>query len=182
MKKLFLLLIPFIFSCSSDSSSGTSPSSLSFNNHKYDFNKIYVTKMGGSYSVVIAKGDMTMDFTVPNTPTTTYSSNFERMLAFNVSTSASTLPEGTYSFGILPAGQPILATDNIIVLRDNYQINNGNASSYNTVFNYSDNSSSQSRVVITKSTNDNYTFDFNVITTAGLLTGNYSGTIIKTNY
>lgn len=138
--------------------------------------------MNGSYTVAITKGDMTVDFTVPNAPTMTYSSNFTRMLAFTIESSASSLPTGTYSFPIIPVGQPVTVEDNTVLFRDNYQINNGNPSSFNTVFNYTDNSSSQSRVVITKSDNDNYTFDFNVITTAGILTGNYSGVIIKTNF
>lgn len=182
MKKFFFFLTAcFMLSCSSDSSSGTSTDSLKLNNTSYDFNKIYVTKMNGAYSVALTKGDLTMDFTVPNTPTVTYSSNFSRALVFTISASSS-LPIGTHSFAVLPASQPVTTDDNIIFFRDEYQISNGNIVSYNTLFDYTDNSSTQSRVVITKSANDFYTFDFNVITTAGLLTGTYSGVIIKTNY
>lgn len=185
MKKLFLFFCFLcLLSCSSDggSSSGNDSGNLTFNGINYPFDKIYVLQDEASgYQIAIAKGEMTFDLTIPNTTQVTYSSDFKRLLYFLVRTKSSSLNSGTYVFPIIPVENQNIY-QNKIFFRDDYQIENGDDTSFNTIFNDIDNTSTQSRVVITKSENDKYTFDFNVITTAGTLTGTYTGTIIKVNY
>ena len=182
MKKI-LLFIAFLFllSCSSDdnSSSDGNSQNLKFNNINYSFDKVYVVKGQDYYLVWITQGSMSFDFSNPQTQYT-YSPDFKRMMVFIFNSSSSSLSSGTHGFEIIPANE--YSFDNAIDFLDDCQIENGQLTSYDTVFSHNDNTSTQSRVVITKFDNDRYSFDFNVITTAGILTGTYAGTIIKANY
>ena len=166
------MLSVILFSCSgSDDAAGTEQ--LTFNNQSYDFDHAYIEKVeGNEYAVFLTKGSMEFDYSQIET-TYTYSSDFKRLLVFTVIGL-----EGTKLF---PAS-PDVNSDNFLMFRDNYTIVNGHDSEFNTLISQTDNNSDQSRVTLHKVDESKYSFDFNVITASGTLTGKYTGEITKTNY
>lgn len=174
MKKIISLLVIFVLISCSNSDEGSNPSDtgqLSFNGTDYSFDHIYIKKRDFDeypyFQVFLTKG--TLSSTGENSYS--YSNNFTRMVGFIIQSGAETLGSGTRNFPLFT----YTAGENFILFRDSYSIDSGNALTYDTIFSETDNITEQSRVVITKINDNEYSFDFNVITSAGTLTGYYRG-------
>lgn len=174
MKKLILLFgLLLLFSCSSseDSNNNSSSGQLTFNETDYDFDHIYIRKRDDAdypyFQIFLTKGTMT----ISGDSDITYSDNFVRMVGMVIYSGAESLSSGTRQFPLFTQ----TVGENFILFRDSFSIESGNALTFDTIFTPNDNITEQSRVVINKISDTKYSFDFNVITSAGTFTGYYVG-------
>jgi len=179
MKKLLLFFLFTFISCTSDSSPTPSVvnGSLTYNNRTYDFNNVYVERQNDFYIIYIAKGEMT--FTNDGIEThATFSDDFANLLNISIYNSSNNpisenLMAGTYNYSTENTGAYYLHHTSFS------KKENGQSS---MVFNENDIINNQGRVIINKTADDKYTFDFNFVTSVGVINGTYSGFIHKVNY
>ncbi|MHC0440273.1 hypothetical protein [Flavobacterium sp. 3-210] len=170
MKKLALVFLAIIFlSCSSDNkessdSSGNKTNFVEINGSKYYFDNVKITR-----SIKTGVVDFTVE--MQNTPLTNRLGFGIRYSNANSLSGDSDLLPTTYSYR--ESGSRLLGSSLIKYNADGTS---------NVVTNEKDFIGVVSRVILTKNSSTNYTFDFNYVTSVGTMTGSYTGEITKTNF
>lgn len=175
-KFVYLLLLVIVSACSSDENNSVNgEGSISGNGQSYEFDRAYVTNDGENvFTIHLSKGNLTYD---ESDLQYSYADNLDRILLIRIGTNATTqqLPPGTYVNG-----------DTQTWLFSNFlndiQTFNGEVTDSNLIFDNSAILPEQGQLIITRHSDNEYTFGYNFITSVGQFNGSYSGQITKLNY
>jgi len=179
--KIIIIIVAFN-SCSSDegnSDENDFENYISIGSSSFELTKAYLerSELGNNafYSIILTKGEV--DY---NSSPVSYSNDFQHVTVWSVRVPLTDtfLNSSTYNYDEDANSVRYLTT---FGFSNEYEINNNEIQSFNSVFNQNDIVDENARIIINELENGNYNINFNAITTLGQVNGRFTGEVIIVN-